>query len=44
MGLTLGPVLVNIIITGKDKHGTKPDQPMYQHLTNYNALTMHFLI
>ena len=34
------------IITRIDEHGTKPDQPMHQHLTNLKNISdfTHFLI
>ena len=32
------------LITRLDKHGTKVDQPIYQHLSNYNAFNDHIML
>ena len=32
------------LITGLDEHGTKIDQPIYQHLSNYSAFNDFIMI
>ena len=32
------------LITSLDEHGTKVDQPIYQHLTNFSAFNDHIML